>query len=225
MEYRHELKFLVSDITLEKLKYRLAPIMEIDGNQVEDFYTIRSLYFDDLFDTCLNENLAGTDDRSKYRLRFYKGSLDYINLEKKYKLRGMTKKEQENIDKAWVEQLLENETIENRGELTTQLLAASCRAGMKPKCIVEYDRCAFVEPAGNVRITFDMNLRGSMDVDRFLDTDTDFTIPVLPPGWHILEVKYDEFLPRYILQLVDDNNLQRQSFSKYSCIRKELELL
>lgn len=225
MEYRHELKFLVSDITLEKLKHRLLPFMEIDGNQLEDFYTIRSLYFDDLFDTCLNENLAGTDDRSKYRLRFYKGNLDFINLEKKYKLRGMTKKEQENVDEAWVKQLLENETVENRGDLTTQLLAATCRAGMKPKCIVEYDRCAFVEPAGNVRITFDMNLRGSMDVDRFLDITNDFMIPVLPPGWHILEVKYDEFLPRYILQLVDNNNLQRQSFSKYSCIRKELELL
>lgn len=225
MEYRHELKFLVPDITLEKIKYRLTPFMEIDEHQESEFYTIRSLYFDDLFDKCLNENLAGTDNRYKYRIRFYRGNTDYINLEKKYKLRGMTKKESERLSLEQVAAYLQGTADGMEGILTTELYAASLAAGMKPKCIVEYDRCAFVEPAGNVRITFDMNLRGSADVDRFLDTSEEFTIPAMEPGWHILEVKYDEFLPRHILQLVDINNLQRQSFSKYAIIREELKHL
>ena len=223
MEYRHELKFLVPDITLEKIKYRLNHFMEIDEHQESEFYTIRSLYFDDLFDTCLNENLAGTDNRFKYRIRYYRGNTDYINLEKKYKLRGMTKKESEKLDISTVNSFIQGDVDSGAGKLTTELYAASLRSGMAPKCIVEYDRCAYVEPVGNVRITFDMNLRGSTDVDRFLDTTEEFAIPVMEPGWHILEVKYDEFLPRHILQLVDINNLHRQSFSKYAIIREELK--
>lgn len=221
MEYRHELKFLVSDITLEKLKYRLSPFMETDEFHTNEFYTIRSLYFDDLFDSCLNENRAGTDNRFKYRVRFYKGNLDYINLEKKYKLRGMTKKEAEQVTLEQVKSYMQLDADVAKGRLTTELFVASLKSGMKPKCIVEYDRYAFVEPAGNVRITFDMNLRGSTDIERFLN-DEEFATPVLPVGWHILEIKYDEFLPSYILELVDINSLQRQSFSKYALVREEL---
>jgi hypothetical protein len=67
-----------------------------------------------------------------------------------------------------------------------------------------------------------MNLRGSMDTERFLDTSEEFAVSVMEPGMHILEVKYDEFLPKHILQLVDINNLHRQSFSKYAMVREEL---
>ncbi len=225
MEYRHELKFLVPEITLEKLKYRLEPFMDSDEHHNTDFYRIRSLYFDDLFDTCLNENLAGTDNRFKYRIRFYESNTDFIRLEKKYKLRGMTKKESEAVEITQVEGYLDPVADQSEmaaGKLTTELMASYFKKGMKPKCIVEYDRCAFVEPVGNVRITFDINLRGSRDVERFLDTSEEFAIPVMKSGWHILEVKYDEFLPRHILQLIDINNLHRQSFSKYAIVREEL---
>ena len=222
MEYRHELKFLVSDITLEKLRYRLSAVMDLDEHQKDESYNIRSLYFDDYFDKCLNENLAGTDDRYKYRIRFYGGNADYINLEKKYKYRQMTKKVSEQLDVESVKRCLAEGYYEAGGALSTELYASFIKSGMRPKCIVEYDRCAFVEPVGNVRITFDMNLRGSADVERFLDYSEDFTLPALPAGMHVLEVKYDELLPRHILQLVDTNELQRQSISKYALVREAI---
>ncbi|SEA51693.1 VTC domain-containing protein [Pseudobutyrivibrio sp. ACV-2] len=224
MEYRHELKFLVPDITLEKIKYRLSPFMETDEHHDSEYYTIRSLYFDDYFDKCLNENRAGTDNRFKYRIRYYLDNPEYINLEKKYKLRGMTKKDSETITASQVNGFLQETADVTDGKLATELFAANLKSGMQPKCIVEYDRCAFVEPAGNVRITFDKNLRGSTEVERFFDTSEEFPIPVMEPGWHILEVKYDEFLPRHLLQLVDINNLHRQSFSKYAMVREELKI-
>ncbi len=222
MEYRHELKFLVSELTLEKLRYRLEPFMEMDSHHEGQYYRIRSLYFDDLYDNCLNENLAGSDNRFKYRIRFYEDNTDYINLEKKFKLRGMTKKLAEEISLEQVNRYLEYDASVTTGPLTVQLLADSLKTGMRPKCIVEYDRCAFIEPAGNVRITFDTNLRGSRQIEKFLDTSKDCDFPILSPGWHVLEVKYDEFLPRYILQLIDTNNMQRQSFSKYAMVREKL---
>ncbi len=222
MEYRHELKFLVPDITLEKLRYRLSAVMDLDEHQCEESYNIRSLYFDDYFDKCLNENLAGTDDRFKYRIRMYRGNADYINLEKKYKYRQMTKKQSEAVSLADVQHCLKEGFYESDGALSTELFASYMKSGMRPKCIVEYDRCAFVEPVGNVRITFDMNLRGSADVERFLDYSEDFTLPVMPAGMQILEVKYDELLPRHILQLVDINDLQRQAISKYALVREAI---
>ena len=222
MEYRHELKFMVSELTLEKLRYRLSAVMELDKNQQAESYMIRSLYFDDYYDKCLNENESGTDDRYKYRIRMYRGNANYINLEKKYKYRTMTKKVAQQVDETFVNKIMAEGGTENSGSLTMELYADYLKSGMRPKCIVEYDRCAFVEPVGNVRVTFDMNLRGSSDVNRFLDYSEDFTIPVLPAGTHILEVKYDEVLPRHILQLVDTNELQRQSISKYALVREAI---
>lgn len=222
MEYRHELKFMVSELTLEKLRYRLSAVMELDKNQQAESYMIRSLYFDDYYDKCLNENEGGTDDRYKYRIRMYRGNANYINLEKKYKYRTMTKKVAQQVDETFVNKIMAEGGTENSGSLTMELYADYLKSGMRPKCIVEYDRCAFVEPVGNVRVTFDMNLRGSSDVNRFLDYSEDFTIPVLPTGTHILEVKYDEVLPRHILQLVDTNELQRQSISKYALVREAI---
>ena len=220
MEYRHELKFYVPDLTIKKMRYRLSAVMDTDEHHDIDGYTIRSLYFDDYFDKCLNENLAGTDDRFKYRIRLYNGNTDFINLEKKFKYRLMTKKLSEAVTRKEVINCMRDGFYEGDGILATELYAMHYQSGMQPKCIVEYDRVAFIEPVGNVRITFDMNLRGSAAVDRFLDFSEDFTIPILPAGYHILEVKYDEVLPRHILQLVDINNLHRQSISKYALVRE-----
>ena len=222
MEFRHELKFLVSEITLEKIRYRLENVMEKDSNQKGESYRIRSLYFDDIYDSCYNENLAGTDDRAKYRIRFYGDKIDSVKLEKKSKLRGMTKKLSEELTPAQVKDILEGDFVPTTDNISMELFAKKYKSDMKPKCIVEYDRCAFVEPTGNVRITFDMNIRGSKETEKFLDLDGEYAIPVVMPGWHILEVKYDEVLPRHILQLLDMNNLQRQSFSKYAMVREKL---
>ena len=48
MEYRHELKFLVTDQQLQLLAFRLKPFLKKDSNQVGDSYLIRSLYFDNI---------------------------------------------------------------------------------------------------------------------------------------------------------------------------------
>ena len=108
------------------------------------------------------------------------------------------------------------------GSLVTELYAMQQKSGMKPRCIVEYDRCAFVEDVGNVRITFDMNVRGSAEVDRFFDMSSDFMLPAIEPGYHVLEVKFDEFLPTYLRELVDLNDLHRQSVSKYALVREAI---
>lgn len=219
MDYRHELKFLVPETDLERLRGRLDQLMPLDQHQDGDFYTIRSLYFDDLFDSCLEDVLSGTDRRHKFRIRTYNAKTDVIHLEKKSKYRGMIRKVSEDLTIDSCRDYLEGLPVPAQGLVSLELLQGILSTGMSPRCIVEYDRTAYVEPAGNVRITFDRNIRGTMKTDRFLEPDSEDYVHVLPAGMHILEVKYDEFLPDYLLQVVDLNSLQRTSFSKYAYVR------
>lgn len=107
---------------------------------------------------------------------------------------------------------------QSKGGLLDELILKIIRKRFSPKCIVEYERFAFTETMGNVRVTFDRNIAGSAQTDRLFDSDL-FTVPVMPQSHHILEIKYDELLPHYILQALDLGNLRRQSFSKYYMTR------
>lgn len=91
--------------------------------------------------------------------------------------------------------------------------------GLYPKSIVEYDRSTYIFNAGNVRITFDRNIRGSRKINDFWQEKID-EIPLLEKDVHVLEVKYDEFLPQFIYNILDLDTLRRTSFSKYGYSRK-----
>ena len=92
MYYRNEWKYLVTDADLAVLGARLKVLLPMDKHQTGSAYAIRSLYFDDLQNSCLRENEAGVDDRRKFRLRLYNGSSERIQLEIKEKLHGKTHK-------------------------------------------------------------------------------------------------------------------------------------
>lgn len=222
MEYRHELKFQMTRAGLEKIRYRLEPFLNYDVHQKGDFYTVRSLYFDDLYDSCLWENETGVERRTKYRLRIYNGSAGQINLEKKGKVHGMTKKEKEEIRQEECMDLLSEGRLQVRSGLTAELSCLMRLRGMKPVCLVEYDRCAMVSGVGNVRITFDTDVRGCGQPGLFLEKDKVPFLPVMRQGMHVLEVKYDELLPEYLLHAMDIGTLRRQSVSKYGLVRNGL---
>lgn len=222
MEYRHELKFQVTFMELQKIRYRLEPVLSYDKNQKGDFYIVRSLYFDDIYDSCFFENESGVDNRAKYRIRIYNGNTDFIHLEKKSKVREMTKKTTEQISFEECQTLIAEGGIGGKDVLSRELAYVMQSRNMKPGCIVEYARCAMVSEVGNVRITFDMDIAGSLHPDVFLDGTADSFYPVMPPGVHILEIKYDELLPEYILRAIDLHTLRRQSVSKYVMTRRSI---
>ncbi len=217
VEYRHELKFLVSEAELTMIGYRLKLLMRQDSHQKEGAYRVRSLYFDDLQDSCVRENEDGIDNRRKYRIRIYDGQDSLIRLEKKIKYRGMTRKLGHGISREACLCYMQGRVPVLRAEgseVEKELYAEMRMNGMHPVSIVEYERTAFVEPVGNVRITFDRNISGSEMVEKFLEGA--FTaVPLLPQGRHVLEVKYDQFLPEYLAQALEIGTLQRTAFSKY----------
>lgn len=224
-EYRNEWKYLCTEIDLELLRHRIQPIMSLDSHQIGNSYNIRSLYFDDCENSCFYANTEGLDNRRKFRIRIYNRSSQRIQLEIKYKVHGMTKKESCPLTEELCRRLMAGEQLpynKNYPKPLMSLYLAMQTARMAPVEIVEYERTAFVYPVGNVRVTFDQNISGSRSVEHFLDQKIPL-LPVLPVGQHILEVKYDELLPSYIATALDTRRLEQTAFSKYYLCRLRLK--
>ena len=215
--YRVENKYLISDLDIGVLRERLRVIMPSDIHQIGDCYEIRSVYFDDLWDNCLDENDAGVDNRKKYRIRTYGTQDSPIKMEIKEKLNGLTLKTTCDLLKDEMEALLSGEcmlSFDHRKALNQMLIQMRLKE-MRPKVIISYERTAFVHPSGNVRITFDRNIMATTRIDSFQQNRVEGGIPILPKGMHVLEVKYDEFLPDFIAAQLELGNLRQTAFSKY----------
>lgn len=225
-KYRHELKYICNEMELAVITERLRPIIRLDKNVAEEgFYNIRSLYFDDYYNTCFAENEAGTDPREKFRIRIYNASADNIKLELKKKERGKTFKESCPITKEQCELLMrgipcnvEMAKGSKQAVLNKLLLLMKTRL-MKPVVIVDYDRVPYVYKDGNVRITLDRNISSGSNIHMFLERDI-AKRPIMPAGQHVLEVKYDEFLPDFIAQNLEIGSLRQTAFSKFYLCRK-----
>lgn len=92
----------------------------------------------------------------------------------------------------------------------------------RPKVIIDYERIAYVEEITNVRITFDMKISASYELDKFLDGDYQ-NFYLLPSGINVLEVKFDNIFPSYIRNIVESYNFKQESFSKYYYGRKIID--
>lgn len=222
-KYRHELKYLVSNAEIAMIKNRLNHLIEPDKNAVSSgMYSIRSLYFDDYENRCFYENENGTDPREKFRIRIYNHSTNRITLECKRKERGKTLKTSCPLTIEQTRALTEGKVLPLIGEqppllrkLTMQMLTRK----LKPVVIVEYDRIPYVYSNGNVRITLDTNISSSKAIGCFLDERIPKR-PVMPLGTQLLEVKYDEYLPDFIYNNLQLQNLSQTAFSKYYICRK-----
>lgn len=221
--YRHEYKYEINQLQMERLKIHLKATINIDSHTGESQkYNIRSLYFDDYYDSCFNDNENGVAPRAKFRIRIYNGSDKSIKLELKRKNFDKTYKQFCRISRENVERLLRGQNIiwdDNMDPLLKKFYILVETTHLRPKVIVDYDRIPFVYPDGNVRITFDHNIRTSSCVDRFFDKEI-CARPVMPIGKSLLEVKFDELLPDFIYRTIQSYGLCRTTFSKYYLCRK-----
>ena len=223
LEYRNELKYIVSAQQIAILKNRIRPLMALDAHAGEGGkYTVRSVYFDDYKNTCFFENEDGTSPREKFRIRIYNADEKEIRLELKRKERGKTHKDSCPLTAGQCQSFLGGKGPECMGAYppVLQKFILKYRSELyRPKVIVEYDREPYVYKAGNVRVTFDTGIRSSNQVDGFFEKDL-FARPVMPTGYHLMEVKYDGFLPDVINYSLQTGSLSRETFSKYYLCRR-----
>ena len=223
---RHELKFFISPLQYQVLSRTLKATLNPDPNGDENNqYHIRSLYFDTAYDSALYDKINGTANRDKYRIRIYNFSDQMIRLECKSKFRDLISKRSVRITRDLAEQLI---SADPTGlESTTSGLVSDTFREMRtnllhPVVIVDYLREAYLHPAEEVRITFDMQLRSGLNsVDMFNPY-----LPTVPPFDHdeiILEVKYNQVLPPYIASLLTyalRDGACRSAISKYVYCRR-----
>jgi len=222
-KYRHEYKYICDSMQNAVLKLRANGLLKRDAHSgVNGAYQIRSLYFDDWDDSCYYENESGIGTRDKYRIRIYNADAGRIALERKSKERGMTLKVSGKISETMCRQLMRGEipqSTEDMSDDLKEMLRDMRQRCMRPAVIVEYLRYPFVERNGNVRVTFDENIRSSNEIDKFLEKEISAR-PILEKGQSVLEVKWDEFIPDYIKGYLQLDSLRWTSFSKYYLCRR-----
>lgn len=221
--YRKEIKRLLTPAQALLLEQRIASVLSTDIHSRSDgAYTIRSIYFDTLTDKAYSEKEAGISEREKIRIRFYNYKDGVIKLERKEKKRDLISKESLTISKQTVTEMLNGDyqsLPSYNHPLADYIYSLAHSEGLRPVVVVDYTRKAYVYPISNVRITFDSALQaGRTDIPIWEDSGT---FDVLQ-GNTILEIKYDEYLPEHLRQLLCSVSGERIALSKYTLCRQNL---
>jgi hypothetical protein len=217
-KYRHEIKISINPFDKEVLSSRLSHVLQRDRHTDEKgYYRVRSLYFDDMDDRAVQEKLLGVKYREKFRLRTYNNSSSVIRLEKKVKNNTMGYKESAMLTQEECQDLIAGDYhfLRQKQEAICRQLYIKMRTALfKPKTIIEYKREAYVWEPGRIRITIDSDVRTGISSTDFWN----FAIPmvnVVENNTAILEIKYDNYLPSHISNLLRLDSRQRAAISKY----------
>ncbi len=222
---RHEMKYPIDLLQYQVLQRKLRLLLKPDSHAEPKThqYSIRNIYFDDLKETALFEKEAGVYQRKKYRIRIYNHSDSLIKFERKSKVNQFILKESCRITRKEAEQIIAGSYDFLAKSLQSLLkefyLENRCNL-MRPVVIVEYEREAYVHPYGNVRVTFDTNLRTEVGAANFFDQNLCTTKIVDQPSV-LMEIKYDEFIPSFICGLFPDSIVPRMAFGKFVVCRTQ----
>ncbi|PKM58305.1 MAG: molecular chaperone [Firmicutes bacterium HGW-Firmicutes-3] len=216
MNSRHELKYHINASDYAQLRARLQAVAKPDENAGDDGgYIVRSLYFDNYSDKAVVEKLSGLSRREKFRLRYYNDDTSFIRLERKSKANRLSYKENVAITEEQCLALLkgEYECLKTPdAPLLMELYTKIRYQNLRPRSIMEYHREAYNYLAGNVRVTFDSNIRTSNNVTSFLNPHM---TTISAANTMILEIKYDGFLPDIIRDILQIGWRNQTEFSKY----------
>lgn len=219
---RHEMKVFINYSDYISIKSRLKNFAKLDKNASENgVYHIRSLYFDNFNDKSLMEKINGFNNREKFRIRFYNHNHSFIKLEKKSKANGLCYKSSVQLTKEECGKIL-NGNIEFLKDSNIAVLKEFyCKLKyqcLKSKTIVDYTREAYIFNAGNVRITIDRNIKSGLYSTSIFDPELP-TLGLINDNPIILEIKYDNFLPDIIRDLIQTNMRRQTAVSKYTACR------
>ncbi|MFI3116279.1 MAG: polyphosphate polymerase domain-containing protein [Clostridia bacterium] len=220
MVFRHEFKHEITEHDFIVLKSKLSCALIPDNNGDNGKYKIRSLYFDNIYDSALREKVDGVNHREKFRIRSYDGDANFIRLEKKSKINGLTNKISARISAEQVQKIIDGdiEFMKDSPEaLVRELYLKMHTKALLPKTLVDYTRQAYTHPAGNVRITLDYDIKTGLSCYDFLNNEC--VTVTAGEKVAILEVKWDEFLPDFVRDLVQIKTLHSSAFSKYAACR------
>lgn len=220
---RYECKFVVSEATAARVLRRVEPYVAPDphaATRPDHTYSIASLYLDDQVGTLRRETREGRLDRCKLRVRSYGAGPVFLEVKRRHD--RIVQKLRCPVPAGTLPAILAGERLavpglSARAEQAMQefvRLMAIYRA--EPRITVRYDRTAYVGfEDDHCRVTFDRRLCAAPEHEaRVRMHDPAFV--TVPAGGVVLELKFSDRCPPWMLATIRDLELTRRSFSKYA---------
>ncbi len=211
---RYELKYLVSAEQRAFLEERLRGHMRVDQYGET---SIASLYYDTPDFRLIRTSIEKPEFKEKLRLRSYGLATESspVFLEMKRKAYGVVYKRRVQTTVPLVKKFFDGTgDICAEGQINTELTYfRDLYRELQPACLIVYDRTAYFEPEGDLRLTLDRNPRYRMkDLDLCTSMDG---IPLLPDGYSVLEIKVQQAMPLWLTAILSEGKIYKTSFSKY----------
>lgn len=216
---RKEMKYYIPYIQYIALSSLLSKAMKHDRYNVPmKGYLVRSLYFDTLDNKSFEEKMAGLEEKTKYRLRIYGLNDKAVKFEIKKKFNDMIVKESALISREDAKQV-QNKNYEvllkYKDPILNKIYKEFKKCLYQPVLLVDYWREAYVWDFNNIRIVFDRFLKSSsLQLDVF-NKDV-FATRKIKKCMVIMEIKYNNFIPDFIKNMMQIPNFTRSAISKYA---------
>ena len=211
---RYELKYIVTASQRTFLEKSLEGHMKLDKYGIT---SIASLYYDTIDYRLIRQSIEKPTYKEKIRLRSYGLASDTspVFLELKRKYDGIVYKRRVQTTIPAVNRFFARDgDIVADGQIAREITYFRDYYGtLVPACLIIYDRAAYFEPGGDLRLTIDGNPRYRIK-DANLTTDME-GISLLPEGCGILEIKVQEAMPLWLTHILDEGHIYHASFSKY----------
>ena len=210
---RYEMKYILSEEQLKFLRQSLCAHMIVDQYGKT---SIASIYYDTPDYRLIRTSIEKPKYKEKIRLRSYGLAKNngHVYLELKRKVEGVVyKRRVETTEKEAVSFFEDKDTTIGENQISKELSYFKNYYGkLEPKIMIAYDRTSYAEINGDIRLTidenpryrtYDLNLHSSMDGN-----------PLLPPGGAILEIKVQQEMPLWLVDILSKGKIYKGSFSK-----------
>lgn len=221
---RFELKYLITLKQAEQFKSALrAYLVPDEHGQNDGRYTLSSLYYDSPGLRCYCEKVDGIRFRRKLRLRHYEtGDAltddTLVFLEIKQRVDRVTQKRRVILPHGEALRWANDRRIPNQVEGDQAVIEEICaffwQYNLRPVSIVRYDRQAFIGTHYDIglRVTLDTALSFQAHP---LHLSEQSGLPMIPAHQVVMEIKVNERIPYWLVDMIAAHKLQMTRFSKY----------
>lgn len=223
---RYEIKYILNKEQHEFLKNALVGHMEIDEYGKT---SIASIYYDTPDYRLIRTSIEKPAFKEKVRLRSYglaKGEDSTVFLELKRKAYGIVYKRRVVTTENSVNRFFNYEGyITADGQIAREIsYFRNYYHTLTPAILIIYDRVAYFEPGGDLRLTIDENPRyRTKDLNLHTSMEGE---SLLPEGGAILEIKVQQSMPLWLTDILSKGKIYQGSFSKVGeAYKKQMQML
>ncbi|WP_241249493.1 polyphosphate polymerase domain-containing protein [Rhodococcus sp. X156] len=221
---RYEIKYLVDELTVPRLRAELAQRMDSDQHSPVGGYPVTSLYYDTADLRFYWEKIEGLKFRRKLRLRLYGDPADCtddtsVQVEIKQRVNRVTQKRRMAVPYATAQRWLHGREELSCGRreqpFVNEVTTLVGNLDLRPVVTTGYLREAFVGTGAELglRVTLDHKVHGR-DRDFHFASEAENRF-IIPPKLAILEIKANERIPYWVTDLTARLDMSVVRVSKY----------